>query len=121
VLMLVQLTVPDLRNLGHMWPLLRNWIQVREKVKLVVNRYDRGNGLSLGNLEQVLKQKAFFTLPSDYENVSEAINRGVPLANVAPKSKLCTCLEGLAQQLLGQLQTGDESRESRSRRRFWVI
>ncbi len=121
VLMLMELTVPDLRNLGHLWPLLRNWMQVQEKVKLVINRYDRGNGLSTGNLEQVLKQKAYYTLPSDYENVSEAINRGVPLADVAPKSRLCLSLEGLAQQLLGQLQTREEAREERSRRRFWVI
>jgi len=121
VLMLVELTVPDLRNLGHLWPLLRNWIQVQEKVKLVVNRYDRGNGLNLGNLEQVLKQKAYCSLPIDYENVSEAINRGVPLANVNPKSKLCSSLEGLAGQLQGLLKIGDESREAKSRRRFWVI
>ncbi|MFZ2088822.1 MAG: AAA family ATPase [Desulfobaccales bacterium] len=121
VLMLVELTVPDLRNLGHLWPLLRNWIQVQEKVKLVVNRYDRGIGLNLGNLEQVLKQKAYCSLPIDYENVSEAINRGVPLANVNPKSKLCSSLEGLAGQLQGLLKIGDESREAKSRRRFWVI
>jgi pilus assembly protein CpaE len=121
VLMLVELTVPDLRNLGHLWPLLRNWIPVQDRVKLVVNRYDRGNGLTTGNLEQVLKQKAYCTLPSDYQNVSEAINRGVALADVAPKSRLCTSLEGLVQQLLGQLQTGDEAREPKSRRRFWVI
>jgi len=121
VLMLVELTVPDLRNLGHLWPLLRNWMQVQEKVKLVVNRYDRGGGLSLGNLEQVLKQKAYCTLPSDYENVSEAINRGVPLANVAPKSKLCSSLESLTSQLLGQLKIGEEGGEGKPRRRFWVI
>jgi pilus assembly protein CpaE len=120
VLMLVELTVPDLRNLGHLWPLLRNWLSVQEKVNLVVNRFDRSTGLTTGNLEQVLKQKAYYTLPSDYANVSEAINRGVPLANVAPKSRLWTSLEGLAQQLLGQLQTGEE-REARSRKRFWVI
>jgi len=121
VLMLLELTVPDLRNLGHLWPLLRNWMQVQEQVKLVVNRYDRSSGLSLGNLEQVLKQKAYFTLPSDYEHVSEAINRGVPLANVAPKSRLWSSLEGLASQLQGQLQRGDDTREARSRRRFWVL
>jgi len=121
VLMLVELTVPDLRNLGHLWPLLRNWVEVQEKMRLVINRYDRGNSLSLGNLEQVLKQRAFYTLPSDYENVSEAINRGVPLVNVAPKSKLCSSLDGLAQQLLGHLQTRDEAREARSHRRFWIL
>lgn len=121
VLMLMELTVPDLRNLGRLWPLLRNWVPVQDKVKLVINRYERGNGLNQGNLEQVLKQKAFFTLPIDYENVTEAINRGVPLANVAPKSRLWTSLEGLTHQLLGQVQTGDEARETKARRRFWVI
>jgi Flp pilus assembly CpaE family ATPase len=120
VLMLVELTVPDLRNLGHLWTMLRNWIPVQEKVKLVVNRHDRSSGLTLGNLEQVLKQKTYYSLPSDYANVSEAINRGMPLANVATKSRLWTSLEGLAQQLLGQLQTGEE-RETGSRKRFWVI
>jgi pilus assembly protein CpaE len=120
VLMLVELTVPDLRNLGHLWTMLRNWIPVQEKVKLVVNRHDRSSGLTLGNLEQVLKQKTYYSLPSDYANVSEAINRGMPLANVATKSRLWTSLEGLAQQLLGQLQTGEE-RENGSRKRFWVI
>ncbi len=90
VLMLTELNVPDLRNLGQLWPLLRNWIPVQEKVQLVINRYDRTSGLSLGNLTQVLKQKAYFTLPSDYQNVSEAINRGVPLADMAGKSRLWT-------------------------------
>jgi pilus assembly protein CpaE len=120
-LMLVELTVPNLRNLGQLWPLLRNLIPVNEKIKIVLNRYDRGNGLTTGNLEQVIKQKAYFTLPSDDENVSEAINRGIPLANVTSKSRLWTSLEGLAHQLLGQMQTGDEAREGKSRRRFWVI
>ncbi len=121
VLMLTELSVPDLRNLGQVWPLLRNWLPVKEKVKLIVNRYDRGNGLTLGNLEQVLKQKAFLTLPSDHQNLSEAINRGVPLASVAPKSRLWVGLEGLAGRLTNQLQAGERAGEAKPRRRFWVF
>jgi pilus assembly protein CpaE len=113
--------VPDLRNLGRLWPVLRNWQQIQEKVKLVVNRYDRSNGLSLGNLQQVLKQKAYFTLPSDYQNVNEAINRGIPLVDVAPKCKLWLGLEELANQLVGQLQPGEGAAEVKPRRRFWVF
>ncbi len=121
VLLLLRLSVPDLRNLGQVWPLLRNWLPVQEKVKLVVNRYDRSNGLNLGNLEQVLKQKAFFTLPSDEQNLLEAINRGVPLVNVAPKSKLWSSLENLAQQLVHQFQPGEGASQEKSRRWFWVF
>ncbi len=121
VLMLLELSVPDLRNLGHLWPLLRNWQQVQEKVKLVVNRYDRGNGLSLSNLQQVLKQKAYYTLPSDYHHVNEAINRGLPLVSVAPKSKLWSSIEGLAAELMGQMQGDEASGKAQPRRRFWVF
>ncbi|MGQ9687664.1 MAG: AAA family ATPase [Desulfobaccales bacterium] len=121
VLMLMTLTVPDLRNLGHLWPLLRNFLPVQEKVKLVVNRFDRSNGLTLGNVEQVLKQKAFYTLPSDHQHLVEAINRGVPLASVAPKSKLWLSLENLAQQLVNQPQAGDGAGVEKPRRRFWVF
>lgn len=121
VLMLVELSVPDLRNLGHLWPLLRNWDQVQEKVKLVVNRYDRSNGLSLSNLQQVIKQKAFFTLPSDYQHINEAINRGIPLVGVAPKSKLWSGLEELAHRLVGQFQPAEGAGEVKPRRRFWVF
>jgi pilus assembly protein CpaE len=121
VLMLTELSVPDLRNLGHVWPLLRNWLPVKEKVKLIVNRFDRGNGLSLGNLEQVLKQKAFLTLPSDHQNLSEAINRGVPLASVAPKSRLWLSLESLAGKLTNQWQLEEGAGEAKPRRRFWVF
>jgi len=99
VLMLTELTVPDLRNLGHFWTLLRQWQDVQGKVKLVVNRYQRGNGLNLGNLKQVLKEAAYFTLPSDYHHVNEAINRGIPLGTVSSKSKLW----GSLQQLAGQI------------------
>jgi Flp pilus assembly CpaE family ATPase len=87
----------------------------------VINRHDRSNGLSVGNLEQVLKQKSYWTLPSDYLNLNEAINRGVPLANVAPKSRLWSSLEGLAHQLQGQLHKGNGLREAQPRRRFWVL
>jgi pilus assembly protein CpaE len=121
VVMLVELSVPNLRNLGHLWPLLRSWLRIQERVKLVVNRYDRSNGLSLGNLEQIVKQKPYFTLPNDYKHVSEAINRGIPLPMVAPKSKLWSSLETLASRLQGQLQPGDEVREASPRRRFWII
>ncbi len=99
VLLLTELTVPDLRNLSHFWPLLRQWEFVQEKVKLVVNRYQRGNGLGLGNLEHVLKEKPYFTLPSDFQFVNEAINRGIPLVAVSPKSRLWLRLEELAQQI----------------------
>ena len=66
VLMLTGLTVPDLRNLKRLWPALLEWYQDRRKIKLVVNRFDRGNGLQLKDVEQMVQQPVFATLASDY-------------------------------------------------------
>jgi pilus assembly protein CpaE len=120
VLMLTELTVPDLRNLGHLWPILRQWQRVQEKVKIVVNRFQKGNGLGLGSLEQVLKEKPFFTLPNDFKQVNEAINRGIPLGKMAPNSKLWKSLVELGNLVMGPRQGLDDT-ASRPRRRFWVF
>ena len=76
VLMLTGLTVPDLRNLKRLWPAFLEWYQDRRKIKLVVNRYDRSSGLQLRDLEQMMQQPVFATLPSDYFIMMEALNLG---------------------------------------------
>jgi pilus assembly protein CpaE len=121
VLMLMECSGPELRNLGHLWPLLRKWLPGQDKIKLVLNRYECDHGLSLGNLEQVLKQKPYYTLPSDHEYVNAASNRAVPLVNVAPESRLWSSLKGLAGQLQGDLPHSHDLREGKSRHGVWVI
>ena len=106
VLMLTGLTVPDLRNLKRLWPALLEWYPERRKIKLVVNRFDRGNGLQLKDLEQMLQQNVFATLPSDYYAMMEALNRGAPLGLTAPRSKLWKGMKTLAEQVMRELPGG---------------
>lgn len=121
VFMLLSLTVPELRNLAHLWPALRNYLPTQEKVKLVINQYDRSNGLSPAHVEEVLKQKPFFRLPSEPQLVIEAINRGVPLVSVAPKSKLWLGLEKLAHTLSSHYYSEESPPAGKVRRRFWIF
>jgi pilus assembly protein CpaE len=121
VLLLTELTVPDLRNLSALWPLLREWQVVqKDKMRVVVNRYVKGNGLALRDLEQVVHTSVFFTLPSDYPALLEAANQGVPLTKAAPRSKLCRSLQELAQELVkldqgaAGVDAGPQSRPLRS-------
>ncbi len=76
VLMVTGLTVPDLRNLKRLWPALLEWYQDRRKIKLVVNRFDRNNGLQLRDVEQMVQQPVFATLASDYFLLMEAHEPG---------------------------------------------
>ena len=103
VLMLTGLTVPDLRNLKRLWPSLLEWYPERRKIKLVVNRFDRANGLQLKDLEQLLQQNVFATLASDYMAMMETLNRGTPLGLTAPRCKLWKGIKTLADQVIREL------------------
>ena len=121
VLMLTGLTVPDLRNLKRMWPSLLEWYPERRKIKLVVNRFDRANGLQLKDLEQLLQQNVFATLASDYMAMMETLNRGAPLGLTAPRCKLWKGIKTLADQVTRELpgELAELGQEASSKRKFW--
>ena len=123
VLMLTGLTVPDLRNLKRLWPALLEWYQDRRKIKLVVNRFDRGNGLQLKDVEQMVQQPVFATLASDYPVLMEALNQGTPLGVAAGRSKLWRDMKGLAQQVLRDLPGGLEqgAADAAPKKKFWLF
>ena len=123
VLLLTGLTVPDLRNLKRLWPALLEWYQERRKIKLVVNRFDRGNGLQLKDVEQMVQQPVFATLASDYSVMMEALNQGTPLGVAAGRSKLWRDVKSLAQQVVRDLPSGLEmgAVEAAPKKKFWLF
>jgi pilus assembly protein CpaE len=122
VLLLTGLTVPDLRNLKRLWPALMEWYD-RRKIKLLVNRYDRSYGLQLRDVEQMIQQPVFATLPSDYFIMMEAMNLGSDLGVVAARSKLWRGMKTLAQQVRRELPGGgDQPAVSVApKKRFWLF
>jgi pilus assembly protein CpaE len=110
VLLLTELSVPDLQNLKKIRALFQRWELDDYKIKVVVNRYEKDYTLGLGDLESILGRPVFYTLPSDYHSLIEAINQGVPLAEVAPRSKLWRKIKGLAAELVAQSRpkTGED-------------
>lgn len=123
VLMLTGLTVPDLRNLKRMWPALLEWYQEQRKIKLVVNRFDRANGLQLKDLEQMLQQSVFATLPSDYFMMMETLNRGTPLGITNARCKLWKGMKTLAEQVRKELpgQFEQPAVDAGAKRKFWFF
>jgi len=102
LLILAELAVPDLQNLIRIKKLLyRNNIDFN-KIKIVVNRYEKNTTLGIKDLENNFKQRVFYKLPSDYASMADAINQGEPLAKVARNSKLWRSLKKLATELINQ-------------------
>ena len=122
VLMLTELNVPNFRNLRKLWTVLREWDPRRQKVKIVVNRHSKGNDLGMKELEKILGAPPLAVLPNEYPPLIAAINQGVPLAKVAPRSKLYVGLKELALKVIST-QTGEklEAAGDQARRRFWIF
>lgn len=122
VLMLTELNVPNFRNLRKLWPLLRDWDLGRRKVKVVVNRHHKAHDLGIRELEKILEGPPFAILPNDFLPLIEAINQGVPLSKVGPRSKLYLGLKEMSQKIISST-TGEEkgAHGSAPRRRFWIF
>lgn len=70
----------------------------RSRLRLIVNRYEKENGLVREAIETALKLDVFWTLPNDYGPVQKAVLDGKV---VSPHSKLGEALDDLARSLTG--------------------
>ena len=70
----------------------------RSRMRLIVNRYDKDNGLLREAIETALKLDVFWTLPNDYVPVQKSVLDG---KMVSPHCKLGESLDDLAQRLTG--------------------
>jgi pilus assembly protein CpaE len=103
VLMLTQLTIPDVKNLGILLGMLLEGQVERSKIKIVVNRYISRHVVQLGDLDRIIQHPAFHTLSSDYFSSMKAIDLGTTLANGAPRSKLWSSINKLGTLILEEI------------------
>lgn len=121
VILLTDLQIPNVKNLKSLWEILQKQGLTREKVKIVVNRYHKmnGNEVALEGLERIQRQPVFYTLPDDHQALSESINHGVPLRDLAPRSKLCRGLRQMTEELVSACHSEYMEKElPKTRRRF---
>jgi pilus assembly protein CpaE len=124
VLLLTDLQIPNVKNLKSLWAILQNQGLTAEKVRVVVNRFNKMKGadLALKGLERVQGQPVFFTLPDDHQVLSESINHGVPLQDLAPRAKLCRGLGQMAEKLTESVHLVSNHQElPKARRRFLLF
>jgi pilus assembly protein CpaE len=100
VLAVIHFQVPSVRNAAWFIQQLEVEGFNLDRLRLIVNRYEKDKVLlKTGDVEETLGKEIFWTLPNDWNVVSNAINLGQPLACVARKSKLAESIHQLAQEL----------------------
>jgi len=115
VLLISIMSLPCLSNTKKLLESFRTLGYPRkEKIKIVVNRYEKNSEISLKDAEESIHSDIFWTLPNSYKTTMAAINQGKPLSDVAPNSSITKSVKRLADTL-----RGDE--EGAEKRPWWSL
>ena len=102
VLLVTQLDLPCLRNVVRLLMSLNEIEQVRDKIKIVVNRVGLDAGqISLKKAQETIGREIFWQLPNDYRVMVEVRNNGVPLIEQAPRAAITQSIVALTEALCG--------------------
>jgi pilus assembly protein CpaE len=104
--------LPSLRNIKRSLPLLERITggQLKERVRLVVNRYHPDNVISLDEVHRTLGLDVHWKLSNDYETVINSINAGEPLMAGSRNSVFRTDLRALGAEIAGLQPLGGKKR-----------
>jgi pilus assembly protein CpaE len=91
--------IPGMKNCRLWMELVKALEFPEEKIKLVINKYDRQLCVPVEAIEQKLSVKACGVLPYDYLNVSDCINKGVLLNVAKPKEPVAEQIALMARRL----------------------
>jgi pilus assembly protein CpaE len=103
ILVVVLLNLPAIRAAQRCLEVFRqlNYLRDTEKVKLVVNRYLPQKDIGIEQLEEALHYPVYWRIPNDYANMSDAINAGMPVAEIDAEAEVTRSFDALASDLAG--------------------
>ena len=95
----LQVSLPFIRDGKRLLEAFRSLNYGSDKIKLIVNRYEKGGDIRLPEMEQAMGAKAYRTLPNDYDVAANSINQGVPVIKLAGNSAIAKALKDFAHAL----------------------
>jgi len=99
IFVVLQETLPFVRDSKRLITALQSLGYPKDKVRLIVNRYEKGGDIGLEDVEATLGMKVFKTIPNSYEAVSASVNQGVPIMKIAKHDSVTKALQEIAQSL----------------------
>lgn len=95
----LQLTLPFIRDARRLLDVFRSLGYARDKVKLLVNRFEKGGDIRLEDVERTLGGPVFKTLPNSFKAVAVSVNQGVPISKLSSNNPVTRSLQELARDL----------------------
>jgi pilus assembly protein CpaE len=102
ILMVTSANSPCIANVNRLFSILQTIEpSLDEKVRIVLNRYQKYFSIPLEKMEKELNKTIFWKIPNDFQTVTEAINQGKTLCEVGSGRGICKAFRELAALLLG--------------------
>lgn len=101
ILLVTDMLVPSIRNAQRCLSVFKELGYADDAIKVVINRFYRGASVSLKDLRKAMERTIAWLLPNDFGTVTSAIDSGLPLSGVAPRSEIAGAILGLSQSLAG--------------------
>lgn len=90
------LSLPALKNAHRYMVAMQKHDVERSKIMILVNRYLSRSDIKIADAEKILGQKVFMTIPNEYSDVNDSINKGKPLVNLYPRSPVTKAIMNIA-------------------------
>lgn len=121
-ILLLTFDIPTIRSAKRALDLFKRLGYDRERIKLVVNRYEKTPEFDLKQVEKVLEAKIYATLANDYPAAIASINMGEPLVLSKTQPLITQDFYRLAGRLSGQWSEQTEAAlVARSGRSSWFL
>jgi pilus assembly protein CpaE len=92
----LQLTLPFVRDAKRLLHALTALGYGRGKVKLLVNRYEKGGAIGVEDVAQTLRHDVFRTIPNSFSAVAASVNQGVPIIKLAGRDPVAKAVRDMA-------------------------
>jgi pilus assembly protein CpaE len=92
--------VPAVRNGQRCLELFGRLQYDQQRIKVLLNRYQKASKITVEVVSETLGHPLTHTISNDFILLIDAINRGVLLADAAPRAKITQDVEGLIPHLL---------------------
>ena len=95
----LQLTLPFVRDAKRLLRALTALGYGRDKVKLLVNRHEKGGAITVNDVAQALRHEVFRTIPNSFNAVAASVNQGVPIVKLAGRDPVAKAVREMATAL----------------------
>lgn len=99
IYLVVQPTLPFIHDAKRLASMLGKLGYTRDRLRLIVNRYEKGGDITVSDIESVLGLKASLIVPNNFAPVAYSINHGTPILKHAPRDTVSKALAELADSL----------------------